>query len=82
MIPCLHPVSLAAPTFFCSHAANEPEAWRRCMEPLKVGPGEAAIPRWHYDVKQLKCVEFSWGGVQANGNNFALKAACKAICKE
>ncbi len=76
------PPSVSLPASPCSRADDNPEAWRRCLEPLKAGPGKAAIPRWYYDASQMKCVEFKWGGVQPNGNNFALKAACKATCKE
>ncbi|KAL4425284.1 hypothetical protein ABPG75_009300 [Micractinium tetrahymenae] len=72
-------LALCAPN---SRAADDLEAWRRCLEPLKVGPGKAAIPRWYYDASQAKCVEFQWGGAEPNGNNFALKAACKATCKD
>lgn len=66
----------------CSRAQESPEPWRRCLEPLKAGPGKAAIPRWYFDASQAKCLQFQWGGAEPNGNNFALKAACKAICKE
>ncbi|KAL4435647.1 hypothetical protein ABPG77_002610 [Micractinium sp. CCAP 211/92] len=72
-------VALSVPII---RADDETDAWRRCLEPLKAGPGKAAIPRWYYDASQMKCVEFKWGGVQPNGNNFALKAACKATCKD
>jgi len=61
-------------------SATSPEAWRSCLEPKKVDPGRAAVPRWFFDTSDATCKEFIWGGVDPNGNNFASKAECKKVC--
>jgi len=51
-----------------------------CDEPMDVGPCDAAIPRWYFDADAGECLRFSWGGCEANGNNFLTKARCEATC--
>ncbi|EYB87901.1 hypothetical protein Y032_0255g322 [Ancylostoma ceylanicum] len=53
---------------------------RRCMQPIKAGPCMALIPRWAYDRRKRRCVPFSYGGCQPNGNNFLSKAECRRAC--
>ncbi|RCN23830.1 Kunitz/Bovine pancreatic trypsin inhibitor domain protein [Ancylostoma caninum] len=52
----------------------------RCLQPIKVGPCMALIPRWAYDRRKRRCVPFSYGGCQANGNNFMSKGECRRAC--
>ena len=51
-----------------------------CEQPLKVGPCRAAIPRYYYSSNDGKCMKFSWGGCQPNGNNFKTLADCRQQC--
>lgn len=52
-----------------------------CLLPKKVGPCEAAIPRYYYDSKTNKCEFFYYGGCEGNANNFETKRECEATCK-
>ena len=61
-----------------TEAAGNPAV---CQQPIKVGPCKAAINRWAFDPAAGKCVKFSWGGCQANQNNFPTEAKCNATCK-
>ncbi|XP_041351139.1 BPTI/Kunitz domain-containing protein-like [Gigantopelta aegis] len=51
-----------------------------CTEPRKVGPCKAAFPRFYYNRLSETCEEFTWGGCQANGNNFKTRAECITQC--
>jgi hypothetical protein len=51
-----------------------------CAAPKKVGPCRAAIVRYFWNTSTGTCDRFSWGGCQANGNNFATRAACRRKC--
>jgi hypothetical protein len=51
-----------------------------CNDPKKVGPCKAAITRYYYDKVDKKCKLFSWGGCDANGNNFLTLAECQKQC--
>ncbi|KAF0298572.1 Papilin [Amphibalanus amphitrite] len=59
----------------CARGCGKP-----CEQPLKVGPCRAAIPRFYYSAKDGKCMEFSWGGCDPNGNNFMTLADCNKQC--
>ena len=60
--------------------ADDVDLWRACLEPKEIGPGRAAMPRWYFDVHSATCKNFTWGGVQPNGNNFETEEACTSIC--
>ncbi|KAI4491358.1 hypothetical protein M0804_002750 [Polistes exclamans] len=49
-----------------------------CNEPITVGPCRASIPRWAFDGS--KCIKFTYGGCQGNGNNFMTKEECENAC--
>ena len=51
-----------------------------CRQPQKVGPCRGAFPRYYYSTKDKKCLKFSWGGCQPNGNNFETLAECEKRC--
>jgi hypothetical protein len=51
-----------------------------CKQEMKIGPCRAAINRYYYDALTNSCKLFSWGGCDANGNNFLSLKACKSKC--
>ncbi|KAM9853333.1 kunitz-type protease inhibitor 2 [Aulostomus maculatus] len=52
----------------------------RCRLPVKVGSCRAAFPRFYYDVTNQTCRNFTYGGCEANTNNFVTQEECKAAC--
>ncbi|XP_060596375.1 papilin-like isoform X2 [Ruditapes philippinarum] len=53
-----------------------------CLESKKVGPCKAAIKRFYYNPLKNKCQQFTWGGCEANGNNFLSMKTCNKVCKK
>nr|P0DMJ2.1 RecName: Full=PI-actitoxin-Aeq3c; Short=PI-AITX-Aeq3c; AltName: Full=Kunitz-type protease inhibitor AEAPI [Actinia equina] len=51
-----------------------------CLLPMKVGPCRAAWPSYYYNSKSEKCEEFTYGGCDANANNFQTEEECKKAC--
>nr|P81902.1 RecName: Full=Trypsin inhibitor; AltName: Full=Cocoon shell-associated trypsin inhibitor; Short=CSTI [Bombyx mori] len=51
-----------------------------CLLPIKTGPCKGSFPRYAYDSSEDKCVEFIYGGCQANANNFETIEECEAAC--
>jgi hypothetical protein len=51
-----------------------------CQQEKKVGPCKAAINRYYYDAATNSCKLFSWGGCEANGNNFLTLKSCRLTC--
>ncbi|XP_077536194.1 papilin-like [Haemaphysalis longicornis] len=60
----------------CKKTCTAPKV--NCLDPLKTGPCQAAIPRFRFDGRS--CTKFLWGGCNPNGNNFPSKLACKLTC--
>ncbi|GAA6233372.1 kunitz-type protease inhibitor 2 [Lates japonicus] len=52
----------------------------RCRLPMKVGSCRAAFPKFYYDVTNQSCRSFTYGGCEANGNNFESQEECEAAC--
>uniref|UniRef100_A0A3Q4BR86 BPTI/Kunitz inhibitor domain-containing protein n=1 Tax=Mola mola TaxID=94237 RepID=A0A3Q4BR86_MOLML len=52
----------------------------RCSEPPNTGPCRASLTRWFYDPMNRKCARFTYGGCNANGNNFEEEKECSAVC--
>ncbi|XP_049431975.1 kunitz-type protease inhibitor 2 isoform X2 [Epinephelus fuscoguttatus] len=52
----------------------------RCRLPMKVGRCRAAFPKFYYDVTNGSCRSFTYGGCDANGNNFDTREQCEAAC--
>ncbi|XP_025032997.1 BPTI/Kunitz domain-containing protein-like, partial [Python bivittatus] len=52
-----------------------------CQLPMKVGPCEALLPRFHYDAARQMCTRFYYGGCQGNLNNFGTREGCLLTCK-
>lgn len=57
---------------------NEKKA--RCSEPPHTGPCRASHTRWFYDPLSRKCRRFTYGGCEANGNNFEDETRCSETC--
>ncbi|XP_041815235.1 kunitz-type protease inhibitor 1-like [Chelmon rostratus] len=57
---------------------NQKEA--RCSEPPHTGPCRASFTRWYYDPLNRKCYRFTFGGCDANGNNFEAEKKCSETC--
>ncbi|XP_043480178.1 U-actitoxin-Avd3m-like [Leptopilina heterotoma] len=51
-----------------------------CDLPLLTGPCKGDFQRYGYDASKRKCVTFTYGGCQGNGNNFKTEEECKAKC--
>lgn len=41
----------------------------------------AYIPRWGFDAKSGKCIQFIYGGCGGNANNFQTQEECENKCK-
>nr|XP_046229611.1 kunitz-type protease inhibitor 1-like isoform X2 [Scatophagus argus] len=52
----------------------------RCTEPPHTGPCRASHTRWYYDPMNRKCSRFTYGGCDANGNNFEKENKCSETC--
>jgi len=48
-----------------------------CYQPLKGGKCLALFQRWGYHPRVGKCVQFTYGGCDANDNNFQTEQECK-----
>lgn len=64
----------------CRKACPERDIPAVCMEPRKVGPCKAAIPRYYFNKARGKCERFTWGGCLKNGNNFRSLSECSRVC--
>ncbi|XP_030007259.1 kunitz-type protease inhibitor 2 [Sphaeramia orbicularis] len=51
-----------------------------CRLPMKVGSCRAAFPRFFYNVTDQTCRRFTYGGCDANSNNFETKEECESTC--
>ncbi|KAM9811603.1 kunitz-type protease inhibitor 2 [Syngnathus typhle] len=51
-----------------------------CHQPMKVGSCRAAFPKFYYDIANQTCRSFTYGGCEANGNNFDSLEDCEATC--
>ncbi|XP_076850300.1 amyloid beta precursor like protein 2 isoform X8 [Brachyhypopomus gauderio] len=52
-----------------------------CSLEAETGPCRASMPRWHFHMRQRKCVRFIYGGCAGNRNNFDSEEYCMAVCK-
>lgn len=51
-----------------------------CKLPMEVGPCRAGFRRFHYDTKEAKCKQFTWGGCGGNENLFKTIEDCESRC--
>ncbi|KAM5129136.1 kunitz-type protease inhibitor 1 [Mantella aurantiaca] len=53
----------------------------RCVDLPETGSCRASFSRWYYDPVSMKCMGFTYGGCQGNGNNFMHEAECEEFCR-
>ncbi|XP_006890819.1 PREDICTED: protein AMBP [Elephantulus edwardii] len=51
-----------------------------CNLPIVTGPCKASFKLWAFDATQGKCILFTYGGCQGNGNKFYSEKECKEYC--
>ncbi|KAK6738052.1 hypothetical protein RB195_020261 [Necator americanus] len=44
------------------------------------GPCKSLQTRWRWDFRKKRCVKFSYGGCEGNGNRFDSRDECMARC--
>ncbi|KAG8011580.1 Kunitz-type protease inhibitor 1 [Nibea albiflora] len=65
----------------CSNNSDEEHCSQpQCSEPPHTGPCRASHVRWYYDPLDRKCFRFTYGGCDANGNNFNDQKTCSESC--
>ncbi|KAL4647700.1 amyloid-like protein 2 isoform X1 [Arapaima gigas] len=52
-----------------------------CSMAAETGPCRASVPRWHFNVAQMRCTRFIYGGCAGNRNNFDSEEYCMAVCQ-
>lgn len=52
-----------------------------CELPSERGPCHGWIIRYYFNARTNRCQKFIYSGCQGNENNFHVKLACEAICK-
>ncbi|EFO21902.1 kunitz/Bovine pancreatic trypsin inhibitor domain-containing protein [Loa loa] len=71
-----HKGSSSLTTQCCPRQGKNP-----CEQVLSIGYGDEEIPRWFYDLNSKKCLEFIYGGLGGNENNFLSRESCDEFCK-
>ncbi|XP_069038955.1 amyloid beta precursor like protein 2 isoform X2 [Lepisosteus oculatus] len=51
-----------------------------CSLAPETGPCRASMPRWHFDIRQRRCLRFVYGGCAGNRNNFDTEEYCMEVC--
>ncbi|MBN3316350.1 APLP2 protein, partial [Atractosteus spatula] len=51
-----------------------------CSLAPETGPCRASMPRWHFNVRQRRCLRFVYGGCAGNRNNFDSEEYCMEVC--
>ncbi|EGT33025.1 hypothetical protein CAEBREN_18581 [Caenorhabditis brenneri] len=60
--------------------SDETDSVNRCLHPKDAGNCHGQFVRWYFDDEKKNCDVFTYTGCQGNGNNFASKEECMAIC--
>uniref|UniRef100_A0A7I5EBW7 Kunitz/Bovine pancreatic trypsin inhibitor domain protein n=1 Tax=Haemonchus contortus TaxID=6289 RepID=A0A7I5EBW7_HAECO len=88
-ITCSVGMNTCGASFWCHFGANQQttvccpgrvEGQAVCRQPLALGTGEAALPRWYYDASTMRCVQFFYKGRYGNQNNFLSQHDCEQTC--
>ena len=67
---------MCANSYACCGMVSDP-----CKQDKDPGPCKGFFPRYYYDYKSKKCVEFIYGGCKGNSNNFKTLEECEKTCK-
>ncbi|XGW01437.1 hypothetical protein V3C99_013967 [Haemonchus contortus] len=88
-ITCSVGMNTCGASFWCHFGANQQttvccpgrvDGQAVCRQPLALGTGEAALPRWYYDASTMRCVQFFYRGRYGNQNNFLSQHDCEQTC--
>lgn len=52
----------------------------RCLQQRDRGTCAGQFIRWHWDAERRTCQVFTYSGCGGNGNNFASREECFAVC--
>jgi len=63
-----------------SNSNQTPENSQCFEEPFVMGRCRAALKKWSWNPDTLSCEEFTYGGCEANGNNFRSEKKCNKVC--
>lgn len=58
----------------------KPSSEARCQQPIVTGKCRAYIEKFAFDPEQNRCVTFTYGGCDANENNFDTMSECDEHC--
>lgn len=53
-----------------------------CSMSKQTGSCRGNFRRYYYDASVRRCLEFSYGGCQGNGNNFMDEDSCMSTCHD
>ncbi|KAK6753411.1 hypothetical protein RB195_012790 [Necator americanus] len=59
---------------------NQADGVNRCLHPKDPGNCRGQFIRWYWDNERKLCDVFTYTGCQGNGNNYASREECLAIC--
>ncbi|KAL6743014.1 hypothetical protein Aduo_016101 [Ancylostoma duodenale] len=90
-VTCSAGLNTCGAGFWCHIGANQQttvccpgrvEGQAICQQPLALGSGDAALPRWYYDPQSMRCVQFFYRGRYGNQNNFLSQQECEQACPD
>ncbi|XP_075221688.1 proteoglycan-like sulfated glycoprotein papilin isoform X2 [Lycorma delicatula] len=64
----------------CHELCVKPDTLDACEQSAEKGICQGNFTRWYYNKEQKTCLEFTYGGCKANGNNFLTELACQQKC--
>ncbi|KAJ1345668.1 NAD(P)H-quinone oxidoreductase subunit 5, chloroplastic, variant 3 [Parelaphostrongylus tenuis] len=83
--PTVHVASTRAPpvpemSLLEGSEDNTADGVNRCLHPRDPGNCRGQFVRWYWDNENKACDVFTYTGCQGNGNNYASREECLAIC--
>ncbi|CAD6193631.1 unnamed protein product [Caenorhabditis auriculariae] len=73
-------VRVVVPNQVLIGGTEAPDSVNRCKHPKDSGNCRGQFVRWYFDDATQLCDVFTYTGCQGNGNNFASREECQAIC--
>ncbi|KAI3383574.1 hypothetical protein SNEBB_007813 [Seison nebaliae] len=64
----------------CENRCKKGNSNFRCVLPKSRGTCHDMLRRWYFNVKSMKCEQFSYSGCDGNGNQFHSKEQCVVEC--